>query len=140
MSILLPVLLDARVLDLFAGSGALGLEALSRGARAADFVESGDRAVRTLKENIEALGASDRCVIHRMDAVRFAAALQESAFDVAFVDPPYSSGHGAAIVDLWQAVPFAAVLSVEHSSRDKLPAGGDTRRYGDSAITFYRCK
>src|SRR5512132_4297736 len=75
MSILQHDLPGSSVLDLFAGSGALGLEALSRGAAHADFVENGARALRVLKGNIDLLGSADKADVHRADALRFAAAL-----------------------------------------------------------------
>lgn len=138
MSIVNPYLLGARVLDLFAGSGALGLEALSRGADSTDFVELNAKSLRTLRENIETLDAGDRATIHRGDAVKFVQTLEVDRYDVAFADPPYGQGFAAQIAERWLAVPFAAVLGVEHSIRDELPEGGDTRRYGTTAITFYR--
>ena len=81
------VLRDARVVDLFAGTGALGIEALSRGAAHATFVENAPAALRALEQNIEALGMSDQSTIVRADASRFTAA---TPFDIAFIDPPYT--------------------------------------------------
>lgn len=138
MSIVNPYLPGARVLDLFAGSGALGLEALSRGADSADFVELGVKSLRTLRQNIDTLDAGGRATIHRGDAVRFVATLDADRYDVAFADPPYGQGFAARIAERWLAVPFAAMLGVEHSVRDELPPGGDSRLYGTTAITLYR--
>ena len=137
MSIVNPYLVGARVLDLFGGSGALGLEALSRGAASADVVEVSAAGVRAIRENAELLGAGDALTIHRGDAIRFIEKLDVNAFDVAFADPPYGHGLAAAVADRWRAVPFAAILGVEHESKEKLP-DGDTRRYGSTAITFFR--
>jgi 16S rRNA (guanine966-N2)-methyltransferase len=138
MSILAPTLVGARVLDLFAGSGALGLEALSRGAVAATFVEDDPRALTALRKNVEALGAGDRVTIVRADAVRFVKSLEAGAFTVAFADPPYEKGLATAVADRWLAAAFAHILGIEHSPREPLPGSDDTRRYGDTAITFYR--
>jgi 16S rRNA (guanine966-N2)-methyltransferase len=138
MSILQADLPDARVLDLFAGSGALGLEALSRGAAYVDFVEVSARSLKALRENADALGAGSAAAIHRGDAMRYVDRLGPGAYDVAFADPPYALGLAERIARRWLEVPFAAVLGVEHSTREPMPAGGDTRRYGDTAITFYR--
>ena len=138
MSIIGSELVGARVLDLCAGSGALGLEALSRGAAVAEFVDISPRSLRALRENAEVLGAGDRVIIHRADAVRFVAGLGPGAFDVAFADPPYGFGIAAEIAAAWLRAPFAAVLGVEHGSRETLPAGGETRRYGTTSLTFYR--
>lgn len=138
MSILGARLPGARVLDLFAGSGALGLEALSRGAATTDFVEIAPRSLRTLGANIEALGASEQATVHRQDAVRFVTALEPYAYDVAFADPPYGLGLAQRIAERWVEAPFAATLGIEHRHGEPMPAGGDTRRYGNTAITFYR--
>ena len=138
MSIVGPSLPGARVLDLFAGSGALGLEALSRGADSADFVESAPPSLSAIKANITALGAGDEARVHRADALRFAAALEPDAYDVAFADPPYGLGLATQIAELWLAKPFASVLGIEHRVDEHLPGSGDRRRYGDTVITFFR--
>lgn len=135
MSILQGALQGARVLDLFAGSGALGLEALSRGAATADFVELNPPSIAALRANIEALGVAARTTVHRADAVRFAERLPPGAYDVVFADPPYSHDHALSLVALFRKTPFGRILSVEH--RASLPVPGDaTRRYGDTALTF----
>ena len=139
MSIVQPYLVDARVLDLFAGSGALGLEALSRGAASAEFVEVSPTGVRAVRENAELLGASEAVTVHRADASRFIAKLEARSFDVAFADPPYGQGLATAVAERWLEVPFAAHLGVEHSTKETLPAG-ETRKYGTTAITFYRAE
>jgi 16S rRNA (guanine966-N2)-methyltransferase len=138
MSIIQHDIPGSRVLDLFAGSGALGLETLSRGAIAADFVESDPRTLRVLKENIELLGAAESAVVHRTDALRFAERLEEGAYDLAVADPPYARDFARKLADLWLERPFARILSVEHDARETLPGSSDTRKYGSSAITFYR--
>lgn len=135
MSILAESLPGARVLDLFAGSGALGLEALSRGAATAEFVELNAPSLRALRENIAVFGLEARCTVHRGDAIRFAERLPPSAFDVAFADPPYAHDAAARLVTLFRQTPFARILSVEHAADLSLPGDG-TRRYGDTALTF----
>jgi 16S rRNA (guanine966-N2)-methyltransferase len=135
-SILGDAIPGARVLDLFAGSGALGLEALSRGAAHATFVELSPPSLRTLNANVAALGVADRSTVHRGDALRFVARLPERAFDVAFADPPYTTGQAAALRRRFQESPFAAVLGIEHQSTLDLD-GGTTRRYGGVSITFF---
>jgi len=135
MSILGASLPGARVLDLYAGSGALGLEALSRGAMSADFVELGAASVKALAANIAALGVADRCEVHKGDAMRFAEGLGPGAFDVVFADPPYDHDAAARLVEHFRRAPFARILSVEHRASLALP-GDDTRRYGDTALTF----
>ncbi len=138
MSIVMPDLPGARVLDLFAGSGALGLEALSRGAEVAEFVELAPKSLRTLKENVDSLGAGDAAVIHRADALRFVASLEPHAFDVTFADPPYGLRLATRLAALWLEVPFATVLGIEHRVDEVLPGGGDRRKYGDTIVTIYR--
>jgi 16S rRNA (guanine966-N2)-methyltransferase len=140
MSVVQPLLPGARVLDLFAGSGALGLEAVSRGAAHADLVEKAAASLRVIEANVTALGAAARVTVHRADAIGFLAGLAAGDYDVAFADPPYDRGLAAAIAELWLAVPFAGVLGVEHRSFETLPAGGEARRYGGTAITFYRAE
>jgi 16S rRNA (guanine966-N2)-methyltransferase len=135
MSILAAALPGARVLDLFAGSGALGLEALSRGALHADFVELGSASLKAMAVNIESLGVAARCEVHKGDAMRFAGALPPGAYDVAFADPPYDHDAASSLIALFRRTPFARILSVEHRAALALP-GDDTRRYGDTALTF----
>ena len=138
MSIVQPSLPGARVIDLFAGSGALGLEALSRGAAHADFVEIAPASLQALRVNIDALAADQRVTVHRADALRFAAKLEAGAYDVAFADPPYKLGMAQRLTSLWLRRPFAAILGVEHDTNEELPDAGDTRVYGSTAITLFR--
>jgi 16S rRNA (guanine966-N2)-methyltransferase len=138
MSILQLDLPDARVLDLFAGSGALGIEALSRGARSVDFVEIGARSLAALRANLASVDAEALATIHRGDAVKFAARLAPNAYDVAFADPPYRRGLAGQVAELWLATPFARVLGIEHEKTEQLPGSGDRRAYGDTVVTFYR--
>jgi 16S rRNA (guanine966-N2)-methyltransferase len=135
MSILGTELDNARVLDLFAGSGALGLEALSRGATSATFVELNLPSLRALEQNIASLGVADVVTVHRGDAVRFAERLPPGAFDVVLADPPYSTDDAERLVAHFRRQPFGRILSVEHRSDLQLD-GDSTRRYGDTAITF----
>lgn len=137
MSILQPAIPGARVVDLFAGSGALGLEALSRGAWHCHFVEVSAKSLAAIRANADSLGAGDRATIVRGDAVRFVSKLEANAFDIAFVDPPYGRDLARQIVERWHAVPFATTLSVEHSSKERLAGAHDTRKYGDTALSFF---
>jgi 16S rRNA (guanine966-N2)-methyltransferase len=138
MSIIGPLLPDARVLDLFAGSGALGIEAVSRGAASADLVEIAPASLRAIRDNLERLGAGMEIRVHRQDALRFAGALEAGAYDVAFADPPYDLGLAEAVAERWLAVPFADVLGVEHRRTERLPGATDRRQDGQAAISFYR--
>lgn len=138
MSAVADAIPEARVLDLFAGSGALGLEALSRGAAAAVFVESAPPALRALRSNIDALAAGDRATVVRADAMKYLLGLEEGAFDLAFADPPYGRELAAGVVTHFQHRPFARILCVEHRVSDRLPAidSARERRYGDTILTF----
>ena len=134
-SILQRQVRGARVLDLFAGSGALGLEALSRGAVSADFVEIHRASLAAIKDNVKTLKVEDRVAIHRVDGMRFAEQLAPGRYDVVFADPPYAGEHAARLVALFRSVPFARVISIEHAA-DRFIPGDDTRRWGDTGVTF----
>lgn len=131
-----PHLAGARVLDLFAGSGALGLEAMSRGAKYADFVETRPTSIHALKANIAALHARERTRLFKKDALAFASALEAGAYQVAFADPPYGSRMLDRLVEIWEATPFSEILAVEHALDHDLPLG---RRliFESSVITIY---
>ncbi len=135
MSILGARLQGARVLDLYAGSGALGLEALSRGAASADFVELGAASLTALRANIETLGVGEQARVHRGDAMRFVEKLGAGDFDIALADPPYAFAHATELVRRFRQVPFAGILAVEHAA-DESTGADDVRRYGDTALSF----
>jgi 16S rRNA (guanine966-N2)-methyltransferase len=135
MSILAGAVPGSRVLDLYAGSGALGLEALSRGAESVTFVELNPPSLRALEANVAALAVTDRVTVHRGEALRFAERLESGAFDLALADPPYTRDDAARLVALFRRTPFARILSVEHRATERLD-GDETRRYGDTALTF----
>ena len=128
----------ARVLDLFAGTGALGLEALSRGATSADFVETRPSSLHALRANIATLRVRERVRVFKRDALPFAAALQAEAYDVCFVDPPYGSRMLDRVIEGWQATRFARVLAVEHAHDHELPRGSTRRNYEETSVTIYR--
>lgn len=129
---------DARVLDLFAGTGALGLEALSRGARSADFVEFRPASLHALKANIATLRMLPKTRVFRRDAVPFAAALAANTYDVAFVDPPYGTRMLDLVLASWRATGFARVLAAEHARTHDVPRGAQRREFNDTIVTIYR--
>jgi 16S rRNA (guanine966-N2)-methyltransferase len=137
MSALQPRIPGARVVDLFAGSGALGLECLSRGAAEAVFVERAQASIGAIRANIEALGAKDRTRVIQADAAAWAEKLGAGEFDRALADPPYDEGFLQRLLAAFQRTPFASELWIEHRSADLVPEGPSlrTRRYGDTAIT-----
>jgi 16S rRNA (guanine966-N2)-methyltransferase len=134
-----PRLKGARVLDLFAGTGALGLEALSRGARYADFVETRPGSLHALKANVAALRVREKARIFKKDALPFTAGLKAGAYDLAFCDPPYESRMLDRVIQTWMETPFATLLVCEHAIGHDVPAGGATREMDDTtAVTIYR--
>ena len=127
----------ATVTDLFAGSGALGLEALSRGAAHVTFVERSRRAIRVLERNIGSLGADELTTVVRGDAVAHASRLDPRGCDLALADPPYGMGHAHHLLVLYARRPFAGELWVEHRVGEALPPDMAVRRrrYGDTVLT-----
>ena len=134
MNILRERLPGSRVVDLFAGAGAMGLEALSRGAASCDFVELYPTNLAALARNMEALEA-EGCRLFRADALRFAAKLEPVAYDIAFADPPYTTHHATRIAALFRERPFARILGVEHAVHEDVGAG-EHRHYGKTILTF----
>ena len=129
---------NALVLDLFAGTGALGLEAISRGARGADFVEFRPSSLHALRANVAALKLRERTRIFKKDAVRFAAESAEGSYEITFVDPPYESRQLDLVLASWNAAGFSSVLVAEHARTHTLPAGAWARRFDDTVVTIYR--
>lgn len=126
------------VVDLFAGSGALGLETLSRGAEHATFVEKSDASLRVIRANVELVGAGERARVVAKDAMAYVRGLEERAFDLALADPPYGRGYAAELLRMQAERPFAFELWVEHRSDEPVPElpGVRSRRYGDTTITI----
>jgi 16S rRNA (guanine966-N2)-methyltransferase len=147
-NILGPAVASVKVLDLFAGTGALGIEALSRGALAAVFVEDHPEAVKTLRRNLEDLELQGQTRVWPLPvttALKKLAA-QGERFGLAFLDPPYGGGKAAAALQALASLEVLAAgaqVVVEHSRRETLPeAIGhlrrlEVRRYGDTQVAFY---
>lgn len=140
MSMLQPELAGARVVDLFAGSGALGLEALSRGAAHVTFVERAGAAVRALRANVRKLGAEPEARLVRGEVFAYVRRLDAAEFDIALADPPYGAGCADALLRAFERVPFARWLWIEHAVGDPVPelSGARSRRYGDTMLTSIR--
>ncbi|HET8577831.1 MAG TPA: 16S rRNA (guanine(966)-N(2))-methyltransferase RsmD [Methylomirabilota bacterium] len=146
---LMPYLGAGPFLDLFAGAGGIGIEALSRGAPSAVFVEQDTAALRALRDNVERLGLAPRARIMREDAARAATALtaRGERFAVAFLDPPYASPAGATALERVAeggCLLPGAVVVVQHASKSSPPATPGvltvwkTRRFGETTLTFFR--
>ncbi|MBI2305329.1 MAG: 16S rRNA (guanine(966)-N(2))-methyltransferase RsmD [Chloroflexi bacterium] len=133
-----------RVLDLYAGTGALGIEALSRGAAWADFVEKDYHCCETIKVNLERTKLADRAHVYHLSLRQALTVLQER-YDMIFMDPPYNEPQieqtVAAVVD-WMGP--SSLLAVEHSSRTPLALSYGSRQlvknrtHGDTTISIYR--
>jgi 16S rRNA (guanine966-N2)-methyltransferase len=140
--ILGPSVAGKRFVDLFAGVGAMGIEALSRGAREAVFVEKDPACLRLLEANLEALGLGNFARVVRMDAREWLARNREP-LETVFVDPPYASGEAARVLDALGRAAGAERVVIQHGPREVLPeASGALRRlrsrsYGDSRIEVY---
>ena len=138
-----------RVADLFAGSGALGLEALSRGGAQADFVEDAGVALHALKANVAArklraplpgkapTARYKAARIFKKDAIPFVQALEEGVYDIAFADPPYGSRKLDLVIERWMEVRFSTILAVEHTLEHEVPKGGKRLDFGEIQVTVY---
>lgn len=146
---LMPYLTDGPFLDLFAGAGGVGIEALSRGAPSAVFVEQDPHALRALRDNVDRLSLADRARIIRDDAARAVEELGAAGarFAVAFADPPYASPRAAAVLEAiatGACLAPDAVVVFQHATKSPLPdAPGvlslwKTRRFGETTLTFFR--
>jgi 16S rRNA (guanine966-N2)-methyltransferase len=131
-----------RVADLYAGSGALGLEALSRGAAHATFVENEARALATIRANVAALKAGERADIRPLSAANLPSA---QPFDLVFADPPYAPGSGSAVVNTVNSAGWLAAsgwLAIETEATDPVDAGEWSveaeRRVGRARLTLIR--
>jgi 16S rRNA (guanine966-N2)-methyltransferase len=138
LDVLAQDLPNARVLDLFAATGALGLEAISRGARSADFVETRPASLHALRANVASLRLRERTRIFKRDAIPFAAALASGSYDIAFADPPYGSRMLDMVMESWVASRFSRILAIEHASSHAVPVGAYRRAFDDTVITIYR--
>jgi 16S rRNA (guanine966-N2)-methyltransferase len=147
-SILGLAVVGVRVLDLFAGTGALGIEAMSRGATAAVFVEDHPEAVKALRRNVADLGLQDQTMVWPLPVTTTLKKLaaQGERFGLAFLDPPYGGGKALAALGALASLDLlsaGATVVVEHSRRDSLPEESgslrraEVRRYGDTQVAFY---
>jgi 16S rRNA (guanine(966)-N(2))-methyltransferase RsmD len=149
MDTLAPRLPGARVLDLYAGAGGVGLEALSRGAGEATFVEHDARAIAALRDNIAALGVAAVARVRRGDVLRELAALYRAGerFDIVFLDPPYDAGLVETTLETLGGggLLLAEGLVIAQHFTKRAPAerigalsAFRTRRFGETTLTFYR--
>jgi 16S rRNA (guanine966-N2)-methyltransferase len=142
---ILPDVEGMQVLDMFAGSGALGIEALSRGAGHATFIDSAKPALAVVRQNLKDLGLEDRATVLAGDAVTLGARHEPaSPWQLVFVDPPYRSDLAVRAVQTLAHLAPDAVIVIEHDRRNAPPDAlgsllrTDQRRYGDTLVSFYR--
>jgi 16S rRNA (guanine(966)-N(2))-methyltransferase RsmD len=137
-----------RVLDLYAGTGAFGLEALSRGAAWVEFVERDERACEAIRNSLASLGFEERAKVHRGAAERVTGRL-EGRFDLVFADPPYADNPFAGLFESLASrrrLSPGATVFAEHGKRLVLPPAlhglrqVDRRVYGDTAVTVYEAE
>jgi len=141
-AILADRVIDARVLDLYAGSGAVGIEALSRGAAHSDFVETDRRALAAIRENLERTGLAALASVHPLDVLRYLERPPGERFGIAFVDPPYVER--AILAPLQRLVAHlapGAMVIVKHHWRTEIPepeglSRWRVRRFGETSLTF----
>jgi 16S rRNA (guanine966-N2)-methyltransferase len=134
------------VLDLFAGSGSLGIEALSRGAARVSFVDSARRSVEMVRANVALLGASDAAAVYRKQAVDFVGSWQGSPFDLVFVDPPFLSGKAQESLDSLASgriISDGGIVVSRHHRREDVAVPGafevfKQRKFGESMVLFLR--
>jgi 16S rRNA (guanine966-N2)-methyltransferase len=134
--------IDARVLDLYAGSGSVGIEALSRGAASCAFVEHDRRAVAAIRENLDRAGVAEQAWVHVMDVVRYLDLSADDRFELAFMDPPYEERAILAPLErLTGLLAPGATVVVKHHWRTPIPepsglARWRERRFGETTLTF----
>ena len=136
---------EAEVLDVFAGTGSLGLEALSRGASSATFIERDRLASKVLAENIETLGVKDLTVSVQIGVSTWIDKNKDKLFDLIFVDPPYNDMQFSVISRLGDSLKSNGMMILSHPSRVEVPLFQglkivDNRSYGTASLTFFRRK
>lgn len=150
-NILGDIVVDAQVLDVFAGTGNLGLEALSRGAKTAVFVDHNHNSIAIIKDNAHHTKLAEHTEIYKHDVLRFLDKLAQMgrSFDVMFCDPPYEKGFVQAVLKKLDESPIMAlggIVVIEHSRREPIADEWDhlqlrrTERYGATLISFLRYK
>jgi 16S rRNA (guanine966-N2)-methyltransferase len=134
--------IDASVLDLYAGSGAIGIEALSRGAVSCDFVEHDRRAVAAIRENLARAGVADVASVHALDVLRYLDGSTGGQFSLVFLDPPYEERAILAPLErLNGCLAPGATVVVKHHWRTPVPEPPGLvrwreRRFGETTLTF----
>lgn len=136
----------ARVLDLYSGTGSVGLEALSRGAKSIDFVENHSKSITLIRKNIEILKVAPQVEIHKTEAIKYLRNYKGEGYDLIFIDPPFPAQICLATLEAVSpssACKESTKIIIEHSRHEPLPEKVatlsivDTRPYGDKILSFY---
>ena len=134
---------DAVVLDAFAGTGCIGLEAISRGAKSVEFVERDRLAFKILDENIKSLGVSEKVISTQIGLSTWITKSQGKNYDIIFVDPPYNHMQLSTVLKLLGMLKQGGLMVLSYPGRGEVPAVEgfvvvDNREYGNAALAFYR--
>ena len=137
--------IGAEVLDAFAGTGSVGLEALSRGAKSAVFIERDNIAAKILAKNINTLAAEDQAKIIRTSVLNWVENNNHEQFDLIFADPPYHDPQFSTVAKLYGLLKPGGLMILSHPGGSEVPAKPgvvvvDNRSYGNADLTFYRRK
>ncbi len=152
LDMLRPILNGVRFVDVCAGTGAVGIEALSNGAARAVFVDNGSKSVRLIRKNVGLLNLEGKVTILEEDAEHYAASLTGNEFDILFADPPFDSGLQQRLLttmaDHLRRDSDGCIIIMEHATRQPVSECYEgpavriemykERRYGDVSMTFYR--
>jgi 16S rRNA (guanine(966)-N(2))-methyltransferase RsmD len=139
---------DKKILDLFAGSGALGIEALSRGAKEVVFVDKSFSSMNLIRKNLEKLGFKDKSRLIKKDTIRFLKGDFEESFDLILADPPYGKEVCQKLLEILAEKDFLSadgVLVIEHHKKEKIEKVENfillkERKYGDTVVSFFAKK
>ena len=138
---------EAKVLDLYAGTGNLGIEAISQGASTVDMVESSFKSIQVIRRNLDLVKVTNEVVVHKSDVIQFLQNFSGQPYDIILIDPPFPSKIGEktliAVSNSEVATP-ESTIAIEHSRQEPLPdkiltlRRVDTRDYGDKVLSFFK--
>lgn len=136
---------DASVLDAFSGTGSLGLEALSRGAKKATFVDRDRSAVEALKSNIQMLDVESSTSVFNCEIKQFLKQIEKEYYDIILIDPPYDNLQLSTVFEIFGLLKHKGIVVLSYPGRGEVPVTDefvvvDNRSYGNAALAFYRRK
>ncbi len=143
-------IIDSAFLDLFAGTGSVGIEALSRGARSATFIDTDRKAIQTIQENLKLTGFTEQAVVRRLDALSLLRKAPGEAFDFIYIAPPQYKGMWLEALQAlddnpaWLAPEAKVIVQIDPSEQQQVSlrhlAAYDERRYGKTLLWFFSCQ